>query len=230
MLHAEQKALIHIYKAAAGLNDPAYRDLLRRHSGCVSAADRVFSQAAFDQVMAALETVLFDRVRRGEIENPIGGSRWIYQELYWRKRLATGRGRINTRQFHVIRDLWYELAPRIGFPEPDGDPALTYLVGIVRKGSGRSRAGLESLSSNEASRLIDALKDRLAYAVRQMPVAVGAAAAGVKAPWGPRPFTGGGYQECQSLPDNGGLVDEAPAAIGDEGLERAVIIFEPGEN
>jgi len=162
MLNRTQKIIIHEYARAARLADPIYRDLLHHHAGMASAADKDFSQPGFDQVMAALETVLFERVNRGEVPDPIGHSRYIRDETHWRERL-TPAGRINSRQYHRIQQLWSQLQEWI----PDGECTTAYLAGIVCHATRKPDIGVTALSSSQAWCVIEALKDRLAHALKQ---------------------------------------------------------------
>ena len=165
MINNEQKALIHMYRRAAALDELTYRDLLRTNAGCVSAADRNFPQHGFDQVMAALEHLLFVRVDRGEVRNPIGHSRRIKSRTYWRDRLPK-TGHINNRQYHLIRELWIKTAPLLNFVDPKSAEAEDYLLRMINKATGRG-VGFDDLTHAEAGLVINALKDRLSYALRQ---------------------------------------------------------------
>lgn len=162
MIAGRQKALLHIYAAAASLTDHQYRHILRRCAGVPSAADDQLTQAGFERAMAALETTLFDRVDRREVSDPIGRNRWIGLRFYWRNRLP-GDGRINSRQIHRIEELWETLLPHL-LPECR---SLNYMAAIIAKSTGKRDVGLTALTSAEAGFVIDALQDRLAYAVRQ---------------------------------------------------------------
>lgn len=158
MLTNKQKALIHIYADAADLNDPTYRGILADGAGCHSAADQEFGQAGFDRVMAALESMLWTRVASGAVPRPLGNP-WIRSERYWRDR-AGGRGLINSRQLHAIEALWH----RLGEWLPD-QADRAYLLGMARKAAGSNVPDLIKLRLEEAGWLIDALRDRLAYAL-----------------------------------------------------------------
>jgi len=162
MLNRTQKIIIHEYSRAARLSDPAYRDILHARAGVGSAADKDFSQSGFDQVMAALETVLFERVDRGEVPDPLGHSRYIRAERYWRDRLDT-HGRINSRQYHRIMQLWTQLGEWM----PDNQRNTGYLAGIVCHATGKPDVGVTALTSGQAWCVIEALKDRLAHAIKQ---------------------------------------------------------------
>ena len=164
MIHNSQKALIHIYKNAAQLPEQTYRDLLLRIAGVPSAADRRFSQGAFDHVMAALETVLFQRVHARQVPDPRRSVRRIGKEYYWRER-CPATGYANSRQVNRIMQLWTQLTEFL----PDGQCAPDYLARVVHKATGRHVPGLQHLKSNEAGHIIDALKDRLSYAIKQQP-------------------------------------------------------------
>ena len=165
MLNNKQKMFLHIYADAASLSDPAYRDILKTHAGVCSSADRMFSQAGFDGAMSALETVLFDRVHAGVVPDPRGQVRYISSEFYWRTR-NPGVGRINSRQAHKINQLWNQLCEWI----PADQHAVVYFAGIVHRATGKQDIGLSALSSSEADSVINALKDRLSYAIRKQPV------------------------------------------------------------
>jgi len=58
--------------------------------------------------------------------------------------------------------MWRDLQPFLA-PEKR---APAYLCGIVHKAPGKQNIGMEALTAHEAACLIDALKDRLAYAVK----------------------------------------------------------------
>lgn len=162
MIQNKQKMLLHIYAGAAGLEDPVYRDILLHAAGVSSASDRSLTQSGFEQAMAALETVLFLRVHAREVKNPIGHSRYIQSEYYWRRRLPR-EGLISRRQAYKIEELWILLQRYL----PEEDRNLVYLGGIVRKATGKTDPGYTCLTSKEADCLIDALKDRLAHALHR---------------------------------------------------------------
>jgi hypothetical protein len=159
MIQNRQKFLLHHYARAAGLSDPAYRSILRRYAGVTSAAHKAFSQSGFDRVMAALETTLFDRVNRGEAPDPLGADRWIHSEFYWRGRLPDNNY-VNARQALCIRELWEALQSSL----PPEHRTIAYLAGIIHKATGKQNVGYAALTSSEAGALIDALRDRLAWA------------------------------------------------------------------
>jgi hypothetical protein len=111
--------------------------------------------------MAALETVLFQRVHAGEVPNPIGRRRYIASEFYWRTKLPRA-GMINSRQAYKIQDLWGRLQEFL----PVEHRTLSYLAGIIRKATGKPDPGYSCLTSSEAESLINALKDRLSHFLR----------------------------------------------------------------
>jgi hypothetical protein len=167
MIQLRQKALLHIYAAAADLPAPVYRDILRRAAGVSSAADRSLSQGGFERAMAALETVLFQRVAAGEVDNPVGRCRYIQSQTYWRAKLPR-EGLINSRQAYRIQDLWTRLQEFL----PEADRNLGYLAGIIRKATGKPDPGYTCLTCAEADCLINALRDRLAHAISHQPSAI----------------------------------------------------------
>lgn len=158
-----QKGLLHIYKDAAGLDDPTYRSILRECAGVPSAADRRFSQSGFELAMAALETVLFERVQAHLVPNPIGRVRRINSKYYWRKR-CPARGYINARQLRTVEQLWAQLKEFLS----DEQCTSAYLQGIIHRATDRE-CGYAALTSREAGFLIDALKDRIVHAISTEP-------------------------------------------------------------
>ena len=160
MINPRQKMLLHIYKDAADLSDPTYRNILREAAGVSSAAEPAFNQAGFERAMSLLETSLFIAVHAGRVPNPIGLSRHIRREFYWRKRLP-GAGMITTRQAHAIRQKWNRLCEFL----PDEKCTPQYFHGIVEKAIDRVEINLSGLTGKEAGFIIDALDDRLSYAV-----------------------------------------------------------------
>jgi len=167
VLTNRQKMLVHIYRDAADLADADYRALLQRHTGCRSAADPQLDQGGFDALMAGLELVLFQRLDAGQVDPPLGRSRWISSRDYWRRKVSlSSQGYLTSRQYHRIRALWTSLAPRLGLPQPSTESALLYLRGIIQRATGRANIGAQALTSAEAAAVIDALQDRLLYAVK----------------------------------------------------------------
>ena len=161
-LERKQRILIQVYRRAAELSDPDYRAILTEASGCRSSMDHDWTQPAFDRTMALLETRLFARVHIFEVDNPIGKNRYIKQEFYWRRRIPRA-GEINSRQLHKINELWQLLVPRL--PPRERNPV--YFAGLVAKATGRTDVGISRLSSSDAWHVIEALKDRLGYAIRE---------------------------------------------------------------
>lgn len=161
MIAKRQKMLPHIYSQAASLSDPTYRNVLREAAGVSSCADRRMTQSGFERLMASLETLLFERVHRGEVADPRGVNRWIHSEYYWRGKLPSTGG-INSRQLHAIESLWARCCEFM----PESQCNQAYLAGIVRRACGREDAGVLNLSIQEAGYVLDALRDRLAHAIR----------------------------------------------------------------
>jgi hypothetical protein len=157
-LQQKQKFLLHHYAGAAALGEPEYRALLQANAHVPSAADRRFLQDGFDRCMAALESLLFDRVARGVVIDPISkGDRWIRSRTYWQRKLPAP-GLINTRQAHRISELWARLQEHL----PPAQRDLSYLCGIIHKSTGKRDIAVHALTNREADHLLDALADRLA--------------------------------------------------------------------
>ena len=158
MLHPSQFKFPHIYARAANLPEVTYRAYLRELAGVNSCSDASFEQAGFEAVMAALETVLWDRVDRGLVPDPRRSSRYISSRDYWRRKQPPS-GMMTTRQSWLIRELWRHLQPWL--PADDRNPA--YLDGIIRKAI--SRQPSNDIRSAEAAAIISALQDRLSSMV-----------------------------------------------------------------
>lgn len=170
MISTREKTLIHIYAHAARLADQDYRALLREHTGLASCANPSFSHADADAILAALEAVLFARVSAGLVPDPRPGSRWIRDEYYFRRRISTPSASgyaanatpINARQFHLIQQLWLQLSEFLDAPHTSD----AYLAAIIVQSIGHS-APILALTRRQAGMLIDALRDRLKYAISQ---------------------------------------------------------------
>lgn len=157
MLSTAEKKLIHIYARAAELSGPEYCALLSAETGKRSCADPEFSHSDADRVLAALEAVAWDRIRTKRVRVR---SRWIRKEFYFRDRLSGGHC-FAARRLWKIRRLWMLLAAFL----PEADRSDAYLSGIVRQAVGRSVA-LSDLTPAESVPVLNALQDRLAWAVR----------------------------------------------------------------
>ena len=164
MITKREKAWVHIYADAAGLTDAEYRALLEDKTGKRSCADPDFTHANCDTILAALEAVLFDRVDRGEVPDPRGRHKYIKDEHHFRRRIR-GPGFITTRQHHETQELWTDLQQFL----PEENRGVDYVTRIIAKATGRTKLGNGSgpLKQSEAANVIDALKDRLKYAIRQ---------------------------------------------------------------
>jgi hypothetical protein len=155
----KQKYLVHLYHEAAGLSDQDYRDLLYHATGCRSAAHPTLTQHHFDVAMARLEGVLWQRIEEGLVERP--ESRRISSLSYWRHRLP-GRGEANSRQVHEVYDWWYKLQPYLATDKRTPD----YLRAIAAKATGRAVRSIPQLMAWQAGVVIEALKDRLRWALK----------------------------------------------------------------
>jgi hypothetical protein len=156
MISPQQIKVLHIYAHAAGLNDATYRSYLREHAAVNSSTDPAMDQAGFETTLASIEAVLWDRVDRDLA--PIPTSPWIKPRGHWQGRRRGGL--CTTRQLWLIGDLWRRLQPYL---HPDARDAA-YLLGIIEHAVGR-RVGYQDLTVRDAGALIDALRDRLQYAL-----------------------------------------------------------------
>lgn len=157
-----QKALLALYRGAADIGELRYRTLLDHHAGVLSARDGGWTQSAFDQVMSALETILEERITAGEVPDPRQTASKIRSLTYWRRRLPN-MGRANSRHLHKIRELWAILRQQDHHLHGATD---AYLLAMASRTAARPVPDLHLLTDREAANLIEALKDRLAYAYR----------------------------------------------------------------
>lgn len=161
----QQKALVHIYKAAAGLPEPEYRALIRVFTPRATAADPALTQRDFDAFMARVERALDWRVAEGVVPMPAGGR--IRDLSHWRRRWeAIEAGQANSRLIHELHDWWYKLQPYL----PAGQRTADYLRGIASRACRCPIPGhMTELKSWQAGLVIEALKDRLRWALKSGP-------------------------------------------------------------
>ena len=159
----KQIVALQIYRRAAGLADGDYRALIESvcGRGVRSSRDPTLTQYEYDHVMAHIEAKLEYRIREGFVPPP--PRRRIRDLRYWRNRLPR-KGGMNSRQRHRILALWEELRPRL----PESARCMQYLAGIAEQASGYRVHDFWELRAFQAALLIEALKDRLAYAIREV--------------------------------------------------------------
>jgi len=159
---AGQIGTVQIYRRAAQLADAEYRDLLSQVCGATSSTDRGLTNRDFDACMAHLEAKLEYRVREGFVPEP--DSRKIRSLTYWRRRYARiAAGGMNSRQRHRLTERWDALRPYL--PEPDR--TIAYLAGIAERAGGVRVRSIWEAPTWVAALTIEALKDRLKYALRE---------------------------------------------------------------
>jgi len=197
MIKNTQKGLLHIYPDLAGLDGAHQRRVLLSNAGVESSADPNLSQEGFERAMAAYEALLWDRVDRGVVPDPRhcrkcgramergapgrpdrcpeGCERRkvnAWTRDYWRQKLPADRGGANSRQIWKLRELWTLLQDYL----PEAEQADSYLAAIISRTApddgpqslleGTSLAW-HRITAQQAHRAIEALKDRLAHAVRK---------------------------------------------------------------
>lgn len=160
MWSKREKALIHIYKQAAGIGDDEYRRLLKDTTGHSSAADRNLTQAEFESAMAALEARLVWAIDQGLVPAPARGK--IQDLTYWRTRKPIDAIRITARQLERIKWMLHELRTKY-WSHMGHEQLRDYVDGIIRHGSKSGSDSVVDLTAHQASNLIDALTDRLYY-------------------------------------------------------------------
>ena len=159
---SRQNIILQTYRRAAGLEDADYRRILKSAAGVNSSKSPDLTQSGYDRVMSAIETVLWQRVDAGIVPDPVkADSSTIRSRDYWRKK-NPDPARINSRQVYKINRLWEQLCPLL----PPRQRNTAYFAGIVSKATARDDVGLAALSSQDAWNVIEALQDRLKYAVK----------------------------------------------------------------
>jgi len=145
-----QKGRLHQYADAAGLDDFAYRSFLVLHTGKRSSTR--LTQADFDRIMPALELRLEEAIVCGEA----GPAARRISDLTYGRRRAAATGGANRRQLNRLFALWRQLQDAGGYD--DG-----YLHGLAEKACACRLGDLHSITADHATRVIEALKDRLAH-------------------------------------------------------------------
>jgi hypothetical protein len=192
MITHREKALLHIYPKLAGLTEPERRRIMLGTADVYS-CKQALTQRAFEDLMAAFETELWERVQSGQVMDPRlcticntplarvhGGygecpdgcevrKVYAWQPDYWRKRLIPSQG-ISTRQVFKIKQLWALLVDYI----PADQNSHHYLAGLAARMSHRQAHEYlaadgtftwEALTAADGHKLIEALKDRLLHAI-----------------------------------------------------------------
>lgn len=164
-----QKAILHIYLAAAKIPHAEYVEILHRATGKRSSRD--LDQSGFDHAMAAVEAVLWQRIELGRVPDPRDSGGWKYNNpVYWRDKVPVA-GNANGRTVYKVKELWALLADYM----PEGCRDAYYLASIIHKAAGRKVHGLVSegairwdrLTADAGRLAVEALKDRLAHAIKR---------------------------------------------------------------
>jgi hypothetical protein len=143
------------YRRHARLPDCDYRGILKEVSGAFSSKDAGLTNWHFDQVMARVEARLEYRIHEGFVPAPAG-----IRLDYWRRRLPQG-GEPNSRQWHRIWHLWDALREHL----PPEQQTTDYLAAIAARACGYHVQDVHAIRAWQAGLLVDALRDRLHYAL-----------------------------------------------------------------
>lgn len=162
-------AWIHTYARLAGLTRLEYEDLL--HSACGVRTSKNLDHDTFDLAMAAIEAILWDRVAAGAVPDPRLHEEFKHlQPLHWRNK-CPGEGMINSRLRYKIERLWALLKDYL----PPEHRDEIYLARIIAHTMGYSADRFlspdhfilwEIVPANAARLAIEAIKDRLKFAIR----------------------------------------------------------------
>jgi len=139
------------YGKFAGMDLVDLRTFLYDNAGIPNEESTFLKQEHFDKLMAALEAELEFRIAEKRVAMPRG-----IDISYWRNR-RPGLGKINTRERHLINALRQDLAAYL----PEGKKDEAYFRGIVEKAVRRRISSIENLSSVEALKVIECLKNKL---------------------------------------------------------------------
>jgi hypothetical protein len=155
-----QKGIVKSYQRYAGMDDVTYRTLLHEATGATSSRDRHLTQFHFDAFMPTLEI----RAHLADTNGVTVGRRppKLTDWYHWRHR-APARGKANSRELYRIARLWETLSPCL----PESQRTHDYLCGIAAHAVGHQVEHLHELTVAQAGSLIEALKDRLAHALRR---------------------------------------------------------------
>lgn len=160
MWSRQQIIKLQIYRRGAHLADQEYRALLRDAAGITSSTHPAATQFGYDQVMARIEAILDYRVQEAIVPAP--DSKVIANLHHWRRRLPQ-HGEASFRAIHKVRTLWAQLQPAL----PDHERTDAYLHGIASKACACRVQDIWQLQAWQAGLVIDALRDRLHYAMRR---------------------------------------------------------------
>lgn len=158
MISNQEKAVIHIYKHAAGLSDASYRQHIREAAGVASSSDPAMDHSGFTSLMVLLEISLWSRVRSGNIPDP-RPHRYITSETYWRDQQRP-KSNSSAQQGYAVKGLWIALQNWIN-PDNRTD---AYLAAIIAKATQGRATSPDTLSKSDASKVIDALRGRIRQA------------------------------------------------------------------
>lgn len=161
---------IHTYADLAGLSRSEYEALLQSQCGVISSTE--LDHESFEVAMAAVEAILWQRVEAGHVPDPRRQKAFAHlAPMYWRLKVPA-QGMINSRQRYKIEKYWTLLADYLQ-PEERTD---AYLAGIIARTTGLHTADLigpdgwmlwDVIPASAARLSIEAIKDRLKFAVRQ---------------------------------------------------------------
>jgi hypothetical protein len=188
----KEMAFVHMYAQMANLTEPERRQIMLDETGCWSS--KQLDRQSFERLMIALEKVLFWRVEIGQARDPrhcsrcetpmrqlrggrglcpaCGHSRQIYAwtDNYWASR-STPSGKADRRTIYRLTRMFGLLSDYL----PEHQRNDVYLAGIIAQ-SDRSAAVSYTDSSGKmlwhlvpalaAGRAIEAIKDRLRYALK----------------------------------------------------------------
>lgn len=156
-----QVGLVKMYQKYAGIPNQEYRELLRQYTGHTTSTAPQLTQYDFDVIMPVLEI----RAHLAEANERAVGKKpsRIRDWYYWRHRCPKA-GQITSREQYRILALWDDLKPHLAAEHHDSHE---YLCGIAAHACGRRVAHIHELRSWQALALIEALKDRLKYAVQR---------------------------------------------------------------
>lgn len=193
MISRKHKAMLHVYPALAGLSDSERRRIMLDHTGHYSAREHAFSNQEYESVMAAFETVLWERVAVGRVADPRlcrvcgrplkvlkqgygacpeGCERrkvYAWDPHYWRNRVIKP-GCANSRLLHKLDQVWGLLLEYLHEDQRDD----IYLAGIIAHAGGIDKRDIlrdgrldrPRLKSHHVTAAIEAIKDRLNYTVK----------------------------------------------------------------
>jgi hypothetical protein len=145
-----QKKAIHKYKRLLQLPDDQYRNILQSLTGCRSATNKKLTNKNFELIICFFEKKLENKILKNKIPMPKN-----LNIKYWRNKKPIP-GLITTRQINFINLLFKNLCKKT-----NQQYSIDYLYGIASQATNKKIFSINKIKSQDASKIIDAIKNKL---------------------------------------------------------------------